>query len=234
MTPDLLEQILTHARKESPKESCGLVVSHGLNQAKYIPCRNVAGENEEFRIHRDDWCNVEDAHTILAVVHSHPGGTTEPSELDKKVQGLPNFLPWIIVVPETGEWRRLRRLEYPGVVFAWGISDCYSIVYDYFPDMLDFVRYPDFWEKEDLFGKGLILSGFEVVDTDPEVGDVLLFAIRSSVINHCGIYVGDGMIRHHLPGRVSVVEPIGAWVKCLKQVVRRPNAQRCHTLWPSS
>jgi len=222
MTPELLDAILTHARMDAPRESCGLLASSHGNIASYIPCRNIA-EADHFSIHPEDWSAVEDRAHILGVVHSHPGQTHLIPSLHDIDQQIETGLPWYIVCPETGEWRRFGQSPVEGRVFAWGVEDCFSLVSDYFGGLTDFLRWPKFWESTDLFRRGIATAGFhERPLDDPATGDVLLFSIRGrGVPNHSAVYMGHGTILHHLPGRLSRIEPIGAWVRDLVAIVRR-------------
>lgn len=58
-----------------------------------------------------------------------------------------------------------------------------------------------------LYTEGFPEAGFVAVGTDAELqtGDVILMQIRSKngVPNHAAIYLGDGLILHHLHGRLS-------------------------------
>jgi proteasome lid subunit RPN8/RPN11 len=220
MTPELLGRILEHARTEAPRECCGLLIAAPDSLAEYVPCRNIAEGEDDFRIHPEDWADAEDRGHVLGVVHSHPGGPVTPSPLDLASQGSMG-LPWWIVVPETSEWARFGESPAEGRVFAWGVEDCYSLVRDHFGGLPDFTRQPGFWRDRNLFMDGLSVAGFVPVQGDPEPGDGMLFAIKAEIPNHCAVYLGEGRILHHLPGRLSVAEPIGAWVHALKAVVRR-------------
>ena len=51
--------------------------------------------------------------------------------------------------------------------------------------------------------------------------DVGLFAIRSNgIANHVGMYVGNGLMFHHLSGRLSREDPMEPWLKYLIKLVR--------------
>ena len=62
--------------------------------------------------------------------------------------------------------------------------------------------------------------GFHQVE-EPRLGDVILFGVHSQRVNHCAVYMGDGRMAHHLPGRLSVVENIGAWAPKVLRTMRR-------------
>lgn len=220
MTPELLGRVLEHARAEAPRECCGLLISIKGDLAEYVPCRNIAEGEDEFRIDPSDWAEAEDRGHVLGVVHSHPGGPVTPSPADLAGQEAMG-LPWWIVVPGTSEWARFGVSPLEGRVFAWGVEDCFSLARDYFGGLPDFARAPGFWLDRDLFGDCAPLAAFYPVKGDPEPGDVLLFAIKSETRNHCAVYLGDGRILHHMPGRLSAAEPIGPLVHALKTTMRR-------------
>ena len=222
MTPDLLSQILAHARAEAPRESCGVLTWDGKDRAIYHPCRNMAEDGGEFSIHPEDWVAAEDAGPVLGIVHSHPGGTVALSEADKRGMER-SAVPWWVVVPETGEWRRHRPSTWPlaGHPFAWGVQDCYTLAGDAFRGLPEFLRAPRFWEGSDLFREGLASAGFREVDGPPCIGDALLMTIRGGgVPNHCALYLGAGRVVHHLPGRLSREEDLGPLSRAVVAVVR--------------
>lgn len=95
-------EALKHARAESPKEACGLVVRIGRRK-EYWPCRNLAPEEGYFILDPDDLVAAEDAGVLVAVVHSHPGVEPTPSEVDLQA-AKHSGLPWFIVNPDTGKW----------------------------------------------------------------------------------------------------------------------------------
>lgn len=63
----------------------------------------MADSSEEFAMHPLDYAAAEDAGTVLAVIHSHPGGSVQPSDHDK--QGIKlSGLSWFIIEPCTEQW----------------------------------------------------------------------------------------------------------------------------------
>ena len=221
MTPVLLEAILGHARAEAPRESCGVLVWDGKNDAVYHPCRNV-GELDQFEIHPEDWVAAEDADTVLGIVHSHPGGTTTPSPADVRSCSR-SGVPWWVFTLD-GAWERITPAGWSvlGHPFAWGVQDCYTLARDMFPAMPDFVRAPGFWSAADLFRQGLGSASFGQVEDGPSPYDALLMSIRGQgVPNHCAVYLGSGRIAHHLPGRLSREEDLGPLARAVVATVRR-------------
>lgn len=218
MTPDLVFKAMTHARASYPDECCGVLVKGADDHADYIPCRNI-GPIGQFEIHPQDWAHLEDMEQIIGIVHSHHADP-RPSNADIKIQRQGRY-PWWIVTPE-GEWRRIGAAPLEGRQFAWGVQDCYTLLQDALGCLPEKTREYQFWLNGDPFEEGIKRHDFREVVGVPEPDDVLLFSIRGGGrINHCGLYLGDGRMLHHLPGRLSVREPVGAWVRCLEKIVRR-------------
>ncbi|MFL4236887.1 C40 family peptidase, partial [Escherichia coli] len=78
---------------EYPRECCG-VVAQKSRVERYFPCRNLAAMPEDnFVLCPGDYAAAEDWGTVIAIAHSHPDATTQPSELDK-AQCDATLLPW--------------------------------------------------------------------------------------------------------------------------------------------
>ena len=107
-----------------------------------------------------------------------------------------------------------------GRKYVDGKQDCYGLMINYYQDLYgltlrNFARPSRFWddEKFDLIGDMLLEDRWNVMGFSfrtLEVGDALAFGIRSDSPNHLGIYVGNGMILHHLYGRLSKSESLNA------------------------
>lgn len=230
LPPEALRAMREHALAEYPKESCGVVA--GL---QYIPCRNVAEDpKQHFAI---------DPHEVLrvcggdptAVIHSHPDGPDHPSKSDMEQQ-MAMEVPWGIVLTNGKEARDPfwfgDQVPTPPLLmrpFRHGVTDCYSLVRDYFKLergilLPDFPRDWDWWHNGgDLYREGFRKVGFEAIPegaTGCKPGDCFMAQIMSKVPNHAGVYVGDGLILHHLQNRVSRREPAHNWRKYITLWVR--------------
>ena len=88
-----------HALRETPAESCGLVVS-----GKYFACNNVAAKDPtaDFIICPNDYLSAAMSGKIEAVVHSHPKGGP-PSEFDRNACKATR-LPWFVFDVPNDEW----------------------------------------------------------------------------------------------------------------------------------
>lgn len=145
------------------------------------------------------------------VLHSHPGGEAWPS-LDDQAQALAGGVPWY-VKPRGGRGFTfgpgLPRLPLVGRVYRSGVTDCYALLRDALAALhgikvRDYPRAWDFWRTgERLFETRIEAEGFERVGcrlAEARPGDVLLFRIRATVANHCGLVIERGEMLHHPAG----------------------------------
>jgi proteasome lid subunit RPN8/RPN11 len=233
LTPGLVERIKAHALAEYPREACGLIAG-----GQYLPCRNVAERPEQhFVIASEDYLRAEALGPLEAVVHSHrPDQLASPSAADMAAQAA-SGLPWVIVVcngevcPDIfafGDQLPIQPLV--GRTFRHGVSDCYSIVRDYYRLKLD-ITLPDFprddgwWNRgETLYADGFEAAGFTCYARGDEgrrwvkLHDVLLIQYLPGVKtpHHAAVYVGKGLMLHHhadtaRKSRVSRHEPAAGW-----------------------
>ena len=88
----------------------------------------------------------------------------------------------------------------------------------------DFPRDNDWWRSgEDLYSANFEEAGFRAMtpEEQPEAGDVALIIVpRSNVVNHAAVYLGGGLILHHLYNRLSVREPVGRWQRHIVRWIR--------------
>lgn len=228
----LLEAIRAHSNETCERECCGLIITRHRRKV-YVPIRNIATNNEHFVMHPQDFAEAEDKGTILAVVHSHPKISPNPSQADlvgvEKTQ-----LPWIIVNWPTGAYTITEPSGYvaplEGREFSHGILDCYTIVRDYYKlelgiTLKDYDRPDKWWLKGmDLYRDNFADTDFiEVKDGSLKLHDFLLIQIASPVANHGAIYLGDSknMILHHVANTVSGRSTYGGyWRKATRAVLR--------------
>jgi len=239
MQPTTLQAIQAHAVAEYPRECCGLIVAIEGHE-HYLPCRNLAGTpSEHFRLPAEDYAVAEDKGEVLALVHSHPDAAATPSDADR-VMCEHSGLTWHIVsvgqvdgeAPECGDLQTIQPNGYVaplvGRQFAHGVLDCYSLVRDFHARELgislsDYTRDDDWWDKgQDLYSlERLHAEGFDLIEGEPQRGDMILMQIRSPVTNHAGVYLGEGQMLHHLHGRLSEAVPYGGmWAERTRCIVR--------------
>jgi len=227
------EAIRVEVAKAFPNEACGFLATNGEKQAVFASRNDSLDPTRRFRTNAEDWQAVEDAGwTIVAIYHSHVNEPPTPSPADK-THSEKHGLPFIIVGWPQDAWDFYAptgwRAELLGRPFVYGILVCYTLIRDYYQTKLE-LELPDFERAEEWWLNGANLyeehyeeAGFAPVD-DLREHDILLIQMpRSPVVNHSAIYLGDGMIMHHLSDRISNIEPyiIGSgYARQVRRIVR--------------
>jgi len=229
--------ISAHALSEYPRECCGLLVG-----GAYLPCRNAsATPRDNFEISAADYADAEDSGTITAIVHSHPGASARPSMADMSACEA-SGLPWVIVslgAQVDGsiaieDWHTFEPSGYSapliGCEFSHGLNDCYGLIRRYYwqkhgVTLPDFPRRGEWWNdgRSDLYAQ-FPDAGFARLPNGDELrpGDVLLMHIRSrnAVPNHAAVFLGDGVILHHLWGQLSRRDQLGRYLPHVSHFLR--------------
>lgn len=241
MTPETIAAVRAHACAEYPRECCGLVaVVKG--RERFVACSNTAQGTEHFILPAEQYAAAEEQGEIVAIVHSHPNAPAQPSQADR-VACEASGLPWHIVrvdlvdgVAQTGDIATIAPNGYlaplVGREFSHGVLDCYQLIVDWYARergivLKQFPRGDEWWNdgRSDLYTEGFPQAGFVKIPegTEPQVGDVILMQIRSKnmVPNHAAIYLGDGLMLHHLYGRLSSRDVYGGfWSQSTTAILR--------------
>lgn len=216
-------QALEHAKQEAPRESCGLLVIVKGKEV-YYPCRNDSLLTEQFILNAGDYARAEDMGEILAVVHSHPAMPAVPSEADL-IGCEQSGLTWHIVNPNNEEWCEFSPSGYKaplvGRQWVWAVTDCWALVRDWYAEhgviLRDWQRpsTPSDFDASPMFADCWQRTGFRELEPDEELkyGDGLLMAIGGDQLNHIAVYVGDGLVLHHLRPRLSSIDMYGGWLQ---------------------
>lgn len=228
LTDELRQAMLEHAAAEAPRECCGLLLRLTETGAlAYLPALNLyagaAGE-DRFQLDPQAWPDAEALGEVLAVVHSHPNASANPSMADRA--GCERSgLPWLVVGWPSGVIRQLQpegwQAPYEGRTFHHGVMDCYTLIQDWYrrePDLgfeLPEIEREDEWWKpradpagnvlpaQDLYMQHFGEAGFVRVYGQPQRHDVILMQVKSARANHGAVYLGDGVMLHHLVSRLS-------------------------------
>jgi proteasome lid subunit RPN8/RPN11 len=241
---------LEHAKREFPKESCGLWVGDA-----YQACFNYAVEPEkDFVIAPEIYLKAQASGGVKGVIHSHPNGPVYPSGLDMEQQKV-TAVPWAIISTDGAD--KHYTVEFGdgvpvasviGRTFIHGIWDCYSLIRDTFGlgaealkeqgilgwpyksiKLPDFPRDDGWWEgpaRKNLYTDNFEKAGFQQIDRNHyRPGDVFLCRVQrpnsgSDAVNHGGVLLNDGTIMHHLPTRLSRREPGGRWANIVVSWLR--------------
>lgn len=238
---EAFEDAKAHARRVYPEESCGLIVSGRYIACENISADPAEHKDTDcgcrlctFEIAPKVYAKY--AAKVDMIVHSHPDGPFFPSKADMEGQLLTEK-PWAIIALDEERVANepvIWGADIPPILgrsFMHGVTDCYALIRDVFalgreklaeqgiPDwpydpifLADCPRDDAWWESgQDLYMDNFKKWGFEEVSGAPQPGDVFIMSIRSSKNNHGGLLVGQDLIVHHLPGRLSRREPAGLW-----------------------
>tara|TARA_Y100000592_G_scaffold51777_1_gene81801 strand:+ start:871 stop:1587 length:717 start_codon:yes stop_codon:yes gene_type:complete len=225
---------VTYAEKEAPKEACGLLaVIKG--QEKFWPCKNIAeGQHEFFALDPEDWADCEDqGGEILGVIHSHPEGSSEPSDGDKASCENIGY-PYFIYSVNHKSWNEIKPSGWKapsliGRTWIWGKQDCWNLITDYFLEKKQINL--KHWERpksikyfceNPYFEKVLKGSGFiEVNKNKIQKNDVLLMQGSYKKLSHVALYLGNQLILHHEIKKLSCKELYDLeYIQATKKVYR--------------
>lgn len=216
----ILTQFVDYARAAYPTEACGLIYLV-RGKPRLHPCVNLASNPEaEFEIGPEQFAEADGLGDVIGVIHSHPDGTGQPSAFDLASHAASGLAWWIVGLAAADADPDIQFLppanEQPlvGRAFVHGVTDCYSIVRDYYRAELgislpDYRRENDWWHKgQNLYEDNFANAGFVALPPDhaPRPGDIILMNIGANVANHAAVYLGDNVILHHLQGRLSCRE----------------------------
>lgn len=252
VSEELYIPIYEHAKAEYPKECCGLVIDgyieNGVVFGDYVRMSNVHQDpTNSFAMSKSE--RIPYLHRITALVHSHPDWHPAPSAADMTGQ-MNMAIPWIILSTNGSNCTapfafgdELGDIDLEDRPFRHGVTDCFDGIRDYYKQkkgiiLPNFARDWEWWnDGQDLYSKGFEKAGFKLIET-PEIrdiarliepDDVFILSMRSNVPNHGGIYLGDGLIYHHLgseragpysPKHRSTIESAMRWMDYRPTILR--------------
>lgn len=226
---DMVQEFLTHAEEAFPHEACGLVVKVGKKQ-RVVRCVNRHSDpSRAFMIAPEDYAAAEELGEVLAVYHSHPNNTAEPSMADLATcEAL--GVPWHIVSWPQAGYRYVEPSGYvaplEGRQFVYGVHDCFSLVCDYYRTIgidippFDHGEYGWWARGESLYIKNMEAAGFQIVQ-DLRPNDVILMAFDWDVPHHAAVFLGDDILLQHFDGKLSGKSFYGEFYqKATRHIVR--------------
>lgn len=226
MTPQAREDIIAHAIECWPRESVGYLKDGEYH--RLTNCIDGDAATSMFELSSVEATLV--AQEADALVHSHPEGTDHPTKDDIEVQARMKK-PWYIVVMlvrkdnqepyvrEIFEFSHDMPVQpYEGRHFRYMIQDCRTLVKDWLNQEMSIPFDPGYdefgwwWEGKDLIMDRMEQWGFvKIREADVRRGDVVLMKVNCAVVNHLGIYLGNGQMLHHPAQRLSKIVNIESW-----------------------
>lgn len=230
---DLINQAIQHAKEVFPEESCGAVIDN-----KYERFANRADDKiNSFRIEDKHFEDMYRNERIQCVIHSHNDDAVSQATKEDQAAQQELDIPFGIIDMRGGApihvvfWGDSLPIEpLLGRPFFYGVWDCFGIVRDYIRKNTEWTppNTPHKWEFwlenislfEDAINKKSL--PYDYIDIkDSKLGDVYLYSIHHhKYINHCGIYLGNGQVMHHLPKYKSCKYPISWQRQYLRSVLR--------------
>lgn len=215
---DIKAQIEAYAKAHLPREACGFVVAQSHGKCAVLDCANVhPTPDTDFKISGDDWEKAEELGEVVAVWHSEPNGRGKLSPADL-TWSEEVATPYLMYAVEADKWDYHEpngwMHDLTGRPFVYGILDCYSTARDFYNAkhgilLPNYQREHGWWKHSDLITKTYGDAGFVRVDDELRPSDGILMSTmpKYRVVNHIGIYVGEGYMLHHPSNRASTLRP---------------------------
>lgn len=243
----MTRQILDYMKSVAPNEGCGYV-----KDGVFYPLANGHPDPVNYSYPLDMPAPGE----FDVYVHSHPGGPFYPSETDMRSQ-IATDATWSVAAWDDTDAHVFSwpALDEPliGRGFRHGVTDCYEAVRSFYLQVhsIELRPYARAWRwhvgKGDLYADHFAREGFsEIPGRDILPGDAVLVMVNSRVFNHAAVYIGNGLIYHHLatsrngydPSRLSTVESLAMFGLAPMKVLRHENHSidrtPGQTIWPQA
>jgi len=236
----LLEEVKNHAETTTPEECCGLFIST-KDGTKRLPSKNASpyDKKHSFKIDANSLLIAETSGKIIGYYHSHNSLDTAGvfSELDLKNIRIHRLFS-LIYNTARNQFYLLddyNKAKYIGRAFQIGVSDCYSLLQDYFSKELNiklsdykrdskwFRTSPSIWIKNlDKESFSIVMAGKDFEYSKLQPNDVILmFGYDASFPSHGAVFLGNGLILHHPAKKLSTVEFLSSkLIKDIAYIVR--------------
>jgi len=101
VTPELIEELIAHARDEAPNECCGMIAGSDGRLTAYFPAANEFASPMRFQIEAADQIRITNeiearGERIEAIFHSHPKSEARPSQTDVNLARWWPGVLWVI------------------------------------------------------------------------------------------------------------------------------------------
>lgn len=213
-----------HALLAYPNECLGFLFDNNT----YMP----VSEGNDSYVNTTAKIFIEYEDMIKAICHSHTSDKLWPSKVDMIAQ-MRSALPSALVFCKENICSEplffgdiVFRKEYLGRQYVSGITDCYTLIRDYywFEKNIFLPEFPrdNNWHEtmQDMYERHLNDVGVDKIELNSiKSGDVVLLKIGKT-ISHAGIFIEPNLLLHHARGKYSIKEPLEKYSKFIKKVVR--------------
>lgn len=237
-TSEAVEAAKQHARDEYPKESCGLIVAGKYVPCENIaqdPNKDFEIPSRVYQKH----LLTGQLQAVVHSHPDGPLFPTEADMASQVATDLPWVILGVDGEGRCSDpivWGADTPIPHPiGRQFVHGVTDCYSLIRDTyrlgkdklaeldvckewpFPSIMlpEQPRADAWWDDPEvtLYDTHAPIVGFvDIQAHEVKPGDLFFMQLgRTKTNNHAGIYLGNNLILHHLPGRLSRRELAGAW-----------------------
>lgn len=204
MNKEVLKKIKEYCLKNSNIEMCGIVVLLN-NELKVIGITN-SHQNpvNNFKLNEIEYALAEDlSDEVICIFHSHIN-KKGPSFFDKFNCNIHKIDYTIYdIFNDKFYFLKPKDIDYINKKFEIGMSDCYSLVRDYYREEFGIKLrnyYRDrswFIGEKNLFDELFLECGFKKVDS-LKPNDCILFKIKNKKYSdHIGIYIDNNTFLHH-------------------------------------
>lgn len=213
MIDNKIKQQIKQLALQTDNEICGVIINNNV-----YPCQNISvNPQKNFTISPLDYLKINKIkdNKIDYIYHSHNQNSTF-SEFDKinlynlKLRG---FLyskksdSFSYFFPESYQ------NKYVGRLFEIGISDCYSLICDYYQNELNIelpkIKRADGWHKKtpNIINENIPSSFIRIKLEESKKNDIIVFdLLNNNIPCHFGIYLENDLILHHPRNKLSTIE----------------------------
>jgi proteasome lid subunit RPN8/RPN11 len=108
LSPTILDELIAHARSCSPIEACGLLAGRETHAARFIPMENRLASPTAYEMDAGQLIQIfrslrERGEQLLAICHSHPSTSAEPSRGDIESAYYPEAAHLIVSLANPGQ-----------------------------------------------------------------------------------------------------------------------------------
>lgn len=227
------EDIIQRITDNVPDMICGVLLQDD-NNSGFKPCVNASPAPEQGAIIDADFLRtLRHSHEITHVICSVPDARSHDIS-DYQAMSDRDGLPYLLVL-----WPGLQsltifpqtELDYENRPYIYGQYDCYSLIRDYLlrENGIALNDYPrevySLSSGKNIFEVQAPEEGFvKIEDTSLQTGDILVFNLPSTRLQHPAVYIGNGQMLHHLPPGLSCREAYSEkWEKRTSSVWRHNN-----------